>query len=128
MLSSHLRIGLHKATSQPQVVTEILNAIHNFPSIHFTNNSVRSFPALLCYVAHHYGLQPLFTNTIRSVNVTDHKSHAARTQYDLQKLFKKLFDNDPPPTCVKVARLRGKFGAEGTVQNAEKECSENLAA
>jgi hypothetical protein len=32
----------------------------------------------------------------------------------------------PPPTCVTVAQLCGKFEANGTVQNVDKEHSEDL--
>jgi hypothetical protein len=31
-----------------------------------------------------------------------------------------------PPTCVTVARLRDKFGADGTVPNVDKKRSEDL--
>jgi hypothetical protein len=33
----------------------------------------------------------------------------------------------PMPTCVTVAQLHDKFGADGTVQNVYKECSEDRA-
>jgi hypothetical protein len=32
----------------------------------------------------------------------------------------------PPPTCVRVAWLHDKFGTDGTVQNVDKKCSEEL--
>jgi hypothetical protein len=31
-----------------------------------------------------------------------------------------------PPTCVAVAWLYDRFGADGTIQNVDKECSEDL--
>jgi hypothetical protein len=33
----------------------------------------------------------------------------------------------PPSTCVKVAFLHAMFGADGTMQNVDKEPSEDLA-
>jgi hypothetical protein len=32
----------------------------------------------------------------------------------------------PSSTCVRVAQLRDKFGADGAVQNVDKACSEGL--
>jgi hypothetical protein len=45
---------------------------------------------------------------------------------EVQRLWRNEFGTRPP-SCVTVARLRGKLGADGTVQNVGKELSEDLA-
>jgi hypothetical protein len=45
---------------------------------------------------------------------------------EVQRRWKNEFET-PTPVCVTVARLRDKFGADGTVRNVDKEHSINLA-